>query len=390
MAKKKKKKKEISDELDALKLTMEQKRTFDEEKTSEDGKGMTENVAIKEKKSVQITIEIPGACSDDDGRGSARGTNEGEGEARGEDELGKMMISGTGADNNVILKPPSPARSMSVKDVERIDLMLSPTKIECEILMEDVDLPYDEADSVAFFDLDHTVVDTNSSWLWVQHEINCGRVGAHMIMTALYWFGRYALGYGAGAERAGADAAETYKGIPADKLRSDVENFFDEEMKHRARPGFLPVMQSHKRRNQRVIMCTSTWQHPAETAAKMFGFEYTSEDVICSQMQVNEEGVLDGKLAKIAYGDEKYERTKEWAEKNNVDLKKCYFYTDSYSDVKLMEHVGYPVAVNPDPRLMQHAESRGWEIVDWGIAPVRTKKPRYHYGCLNGQRNSVV
>ena len=287
------------------------------------------------------------------------------------------------------MKPPSPAVKMGK------DALLSPkAKIadasskKQQFIVEDVELPYSREDSVAFFDLDHTVVDTNSSWLWVQHEVNRGRVGANMILTALYWFGRYALGYGAGAERAGSEAAETYKGVLEAKLRGDVEMFFHEELKHRIRPGCVPVMQAHKRRNQRLIMCTSTWQHPAETAARMFGFETGEEDVICSHMQVTEDGVLNGKLEKIAYGDEKYERTKEWAIRNNIDLKKCYFYTDSYSDLKLMEHVGYPVAVNPDPRLMKHAESRGWEIVDWGIAPVKAKKPRYHYGCLNGARQS--
>ena len=317
-------------------------------------------------------------------------------------------------EGKMVTKPPSPAGQMDRTD-EIIAMARSPrrnvernvsgtsktTTIDSFITAEeeeeeeeeeekDVDLPYDRNDSVAFFDLDHTVVDTNSSWLWVQHEVNSGRVGAHMILTAIYWFGRYALGYGAGAERAGAEAAETYKGVHSDKLRGDVETFFNEEMKHRIRPGCVPVLRAHKRRSQRVIMCTSTWQHPAETAAKMFGFETKADDVICSHMQVDEEGVLNGKLTKIAYGDEKYERTKEWAMKNNVDLKKCYFYTDSYSDVKLMENVGYPVAVNPDPRLLKHAESRGWEIVDWGLAPQRAKKPRYHYGCLNGARQSYA
>ena len=48
--------------------------------------------------------------------------------------------------------------------------------------------------AVALFDLDHTVLDTNSSWHWVQHEVNNGKVGFGMLMTALYWFSRYALG----------------------------------------------------------------------------------------------------------------------------------------------------------------------------------------------------
>ncbi|MEL7370849.1 MAG: HAD-IB family hydrolase, partial [Myxococcota bacterium] len=40
--------------------------------------------------------------------------------------------------------------------------------------------------------------------------------------------------------------------------------------------------------------------------------------------------------------------------------------TDSMSDLPMMEAVGHPVAVNPDPRLRRTAKDRGWPIVDWG------------------------
>ena len=60
--------------------------------------------------------------------------------------------------------------------------------------------------------------------------------------------------------------------------------------------------------------------------------------------------------------------TKRWCDKNGIDLKDCYFYTDSMSDVKLLENVGYPVCVNPDSRLKKHATERGWPTVDWGTS----------------------
>ena len=84
-------------------------------------------------------------------------------------------------------------------------------------------------------------------------------------------------------------------------------------------------------------------------------------------------------------GEGKYHVSKEWADANDVDLAQCYFYTDSMSDVLLMEKVGFPVAVNPDSRLRAHAKEKGWEIMDWGIAEERAekmKKPRYSYACL--------
>jgi HAD superfamily hydrolase (TIGR01490 family) len=236
--------------------------------------------------------------------------------------------------------------------------------------------------SVAFFDLDHTIIDTNSSWHWVQHEMNNGRVGVSMLATALYWFGRYALGFGAGAEKAGAEAAELYAGTKATDLKAEVDAFFTREMAHRQRPGCVEAMEAHAAAGERCLVCTTSWQHPAQAAARTFGLETGPDDVICSVMEVDEAGVLTGKIEKVAYGDGKYHVTKEWADRNGVDLRDCTFYTDSMSDVMLMEHVGRPVAVNPDARLRAHAAKRGWEIQDWGVAEDRLRKPRYAYACL--------
>tara|TARA_B110000977_G_scaffold159456_1_gene203388 strand:+ start:19770 stop:20888 length:1119 start_codon:yes stop_codon:yes gene_type:complete len=237
---------------------------------------------------------------------------------------------------------------------------------------------------VAFFDLDHTIIDTNSSWHWVQHEMNNGRIGASMLFTALYWFARYAAGFGAGAERAGAEAAELYAGTLASDLELEVENFFQKQMAHRRRPGCDDALAKHKQLGERCLICTTSWQHPARSAAKLFGLETDNKDVISSVMEIDESTKqLTGKIETVAYGDGKYHVTKAWAEKNNVDLQECTFYTDSYSDVLLMEHVGFPVAVNPDARLRKKAQEMKWEIVDWGIAEVKLQKKRYSYGCLN-------
>jgi len=186
----------------------------------------------EKKKKPDVSVQIP-AASEGEQKRAAEGTAAAASSSGGGNANEKKESATT--KTRTVTKPPSPARQM-----DKMDALLSPrTNVEPssstkensvktidELMSEeneaDVDLPYDKNDSVAFFDLDHTVVDTNSSWLWVQHEVNQGRVGAHMILTAIYWFGRYALGYGAGAERAGADAAETYKGVHADKMRGDV------------------------------------------------------------------------------------------------------------------------------------------------------------------------
>ena len=40
-------------------------------------------------------------------------------------------------------------------------------------------------------------------------------------------------------------------------------------------------------------------------------------------------------------------------------------YADSASDLPMLEAVGYPVAVNPETRLVTIAEKRGWLTEDW-------------------------
>lgn len=112
---------------------------------------------------------------------------------------------------------------------------------------------------VAFFDLDHTILDCNSNKHWIQHEVQNGKVKPKMIITAIYWFTRYAMGFGAGAESAGAEAAMLYAGTKESDLKSEVEELFDRELAHRMRPGCKAVMDMHVANGQRCIVCTSSW-----------------------------------------------------------------------------------------------------------------------------------
>jgi phosphoserine phosphatase len=67
----------------------------------------------------------------------------------------------------------------------------------------------------------------------------------------------------------------------------------------------------------------------------------------------------------ICYGPGKVEVAEAWACANGVDLAASSFYSDSSTDVPMLERVGRPYAVHPDPRLALLARSRGWPILDW-------------------------
>jgi HAD superfamily hydrolase (TIGR01490 family) len=76
------------------------------------------------------------------------------------------------------------------------------------------------------------------------------------------------------------------------------------------------------------------------------------------------DGVYTGELdGPFCYGPGKVEAIKELARWDGLDLAQCYAYSDSASDLPMLEAVGHPVAVNPDTALERHAAANGWPIV---------------------------
>jgi phosphoserine phosphatase len=67
----------------------------------------------------------------------------------------------------------------------------------------------------------------------------------------------------------------------------------------------------------------------------------------------------------IANGKNKYLQAIQYCEENNFTFTDAYFYSDSISDLPLLQVVGHPVCVCPDSSLRQIANKSGWTICDW-------------------------
>ncbi|MBI5088710.1 MAG: haloacid dehalogenase-like hydrolase, partial [Actinobacteria bacterium] len=76
------------------------------------------------------------------------------------------------------------------------------------------------------------------------------------------------------------------------------------------------------------------------------------------------DGVYTGRLAgPFCYAEGKVEAIEELVRWEGFDLRLCYAYSDSASDLPMLEAVGHPVAVNPDSKLERIANRRGWPVV---------------------------
>lgn len=95
---------------------------------------------------------------------------------------------------------------------------------------------------------------------------------------------------------------------------------------------------------------------PLATALGMTGAVATESEVV--------NGVYTGRLlSEFCYGQGKVNRVRRLAAEKGYDLRLCYAYSDSKSDLPLLEAVGHPVAVNPDGTLRRIARSRNWPMV---------------------------
>ena len=87
-----------------------------------------------------------------------------------------------------------------------------------------------------------------------------------------------------------------------------------------------------------------------------------AEGAIATQAAVSA-GRYTGQLLRYAYGPEKATTIRQIAESEHLDLQESWAYSDSATDLPMLEVVGHPVAVNPDRALRRIAQMRGWPVL---------------------------
>lgn len=216
---------------------------------------------------------------------------------------------------------------------------------------------------LAFFDMDRTLLAVNTGTLWVRRELALGNLRKREAMWAMWWLARYQLGFVSGEDLV-AQALERLGGTPSSALLSRTVTFYESEVKHAFRPGALEAVERHRAAGDRLVMLTSSTNYLAELAAAELRFDA----VLCNRLLVDSRGLHTGTVeGRVCFGDGKLAHARAEADRVKGQLESAAFYTDSFSDLPVLEVVGAPVAVNPDPRLRRHAQRRGWQVVDWGV-----------------------
>ncbi|HEX6577069.1 MAG TPA: HAD family hydrolase [Jiangellaceae bacterium] len=215
--------------------------------------------------------------------------------------------------------------------------------------------------TAAFFDLDKTVIAKSSTLAFSRSFYQGGLINRRAVLRSAYAQFVYLVG---GADHDQMERMREYlsglvtgwdvktvKDIVAETLHTIVDPIVYDEA--------VTLIEEHHLAGRDVVIVSSSGAEVVEPIGEMLG----ADRVIATRMVVGADGRFDGTIEFYAYGDTKAAAVRELAEAEGYDLSRSYAYSDSATDLPMLEAVGHPYAVNPDRALRRAAAERGWPVL---------------------------
>ena len=211
----------------------------------------------------------------------------------------------------------------------------------------------------AFFDLDKTIVARSSPLALGRSFFKEGLISRSSLMKSLYAQLMFQL-MGADEEkmeRMRTEAAKLTAGWEQEKVRRVVQEVLEEVMSPLIYSEALELMHDHREAGRLVCIVSSSPEEVVDPLARML----MVDRYIASKPRIVD-GLYTGELDFYAYGPHKADAIEALAEELDLDLEASFAYSDSVTDLPMLEAVGNPVVVNPDKALRRLAIERGWGI----------------------------
>jgi HAD superfamily hydrolase (TIGR01490 family) len=214
----------------------------------------------------------------------------------------------------------------------------------------------------ALFDIDGTLIARNSAPLYMRHLRQTGQATLADVAWTVYYVWRYKLGL-LNIDRALTASMGFIRGRDEAAVRDDARDWYARVVRRYLYPAMAATVEAHRRAGHVLALLTSATRYLAEPMAADLGIEH----VLVTQLVV-EDGRFTGEAVRpVCYGEGKIHWARRFAEREDVDLGRSYFYTDSITDLPLLTRVGEPRVVNPDPRLRREAGRRGWPVLQFRL-----------------------
>ncbi len=222
----------------------------------------------------------------------------------------------------------------------------------------------------AFFDLDKTVIAKASMVAFGRPFYREGLISRSLVLRSL-WAQLVYMHLGASEEklaRMRESVLALTKGWDQQKIRTIVAETLEAIVEPIIYSEAADLIDEHRRAGRLVVIISAS---PSEIVEPL-GRYLNVDRVIASEALVDDEGRYTGEMEFYAYGPHKAEAMRTIAIEEGVDLEASFAYSDSATDIPMLEAVGHPVVVNPDRALARWAQQHGWEVLHF-VRPVRLR-----------------
>mgnify|MGYP000058814374 CR=1 FL=1 len=218
-----------------------------------------------------------------------------------------------------------------------------------------------EPRGAAFFDLDRTLMSGSSGAQFGRAAFRSGMVSRRQMTRWAVDHLRFRL---RGATDQDTDELveeirRLLRGVPERELKRMVPDLLAGILP-RIYPQMLAEVRAHQDAGRPAFIVSAAGHGVVELLAQVLDME----GGIGSRYEVDAHGRYTGELlGGLNYGELKIEPMRRFSEAHEIDLGAAWAYSDSVSDLPMLELVGNPVAVNPDAELARVAAERGWRVM---------------------------
>jgi HAD superfamily hydrolase (TIGR01490 family) len=218
-----------------------------------------------------------------------------------------------------------------------------------------------EARAAAFFDLDKTLMQGSSAFQFGRAAYRAGLLGRRQLLADAVANVQFRLRGATDADSLAlreriAASLEGTRVVDLERLGADVLAL----ILPRVYPQMLALAHEHQDAGRRAYIVTAASQELADILAQVMALD----GGIGSQISEVRDGVFTGRPTGVfVYRTGKAQALQELAAREGIDLEASFAYSDSESDLPMLEAVGHPVAVNPDGALLRIARERGWDVL---------------------------
>jgi HAD superfamily hydrolase (TIGR01490 family) len=207
------------------------------------------------------------------------------------------------------------------------------------------------------FDVDHTVINKSSMWHFLRIAVKTKIIRIYKIRRLPVDWIRYKL------RSPNIDFIETavknLVGIERDALVKTADECFRKYIKRDIFIGAQKLIAEAQRKNERVIFASSSFDFVLQPLERFLGID----GLLACELEFRGGKTTGSLIGSSLFGVKKKMVVQEWLKRNNINPDEVSFYSDSYTDIPLLECCGNPVTVNPDRILRREAKKRGWKIL---------------------------